>query len=103
VGEDGRGAWHGGDDGRRGCDFAYDGMRASKRDRRVWLVGGIRRARRVVWEREMGFWGLGMPLPAAAGGGAERRGRRALMAASITASGSGAYRQNRAPKDCGRL
>jgi hypothetical protein len=55
VSEDGRGAWHGGDDGRRGGDLSYDGIRASKRDLRAWLAGRIRRARRVVWEREMGF------------------------------------------------
>jgi hypothetical protein len=68
VSEDGRGAWHGGDDGRQGCDLAYDGIRAPKRDLRAWLAGGIRRARRVVWEREIGFWGLGMPAAAAAEG-----------------------------------
>jgi hypothetical protein len=90
VSEDGRGAWHGGDDGRRGSDLSYDAIRASKRDLRAWLAGGIRRAQRVVWEREMGFWGLGMPAAAESDRGGDRRGKRALMAASITASGSGA-------------
>jgi hypothetical protein len=90
VSEDGRGAWHGGDDGRRGSDLSYDAIRASKRDLRAWLAGGIRRAQRVVWEREMGFWGLGMPAAAESDRGGDRRGKRALIAASITASGSGA-------------
>ena len=74
VSEDGRGAWHGGDDGRRGGD-------ASKRDLRAWLAGGIRRAQRVVWEREMGFWGLGMPAAEESDRGGDRRGKRVLMAA----------------------
>jgi hypothetical protein len=68
VSEDRRGPWHGGDDGRQGCDLAYDGIRAPKRDLRAWLAGRIRQARRVVWEREIGFWGLGMSAAAAAEG-----------------------------------
>jgi hypothetical protein len=67
VSEDGRGAWHGGDDGRRGCDFAYDEIRVWKRDLRAWLAGGIRLGRGVWCGRgKWDFVGLGMP-PAAAG------------------------------------
>jgi hypothetical protein len=102
VSKDGRGAWHGGDDGRRvvmrRSEISGRGWRAESGRHGVWCGRGK-------WD----FGELGMPAAAESDPipqrGPERRGRRALMAASITASGSGAKgRMSEAEcAPCGRL